>query len=243
MPHGEREAFAALEKTSPTLWVGGNAGSPIWRAARSEAGPCAPTVLTASSSPVRWRHPSRVWRTARTCRLRHRDVARPLPLPPDLPGRQTARLLPEWEALFAPLSRNRAVSRKSGKRADHRPSDGLRSAYVRTWQSAPRSQPTSARDRTSPPGSVGRPTAGRPAAADLVSSEYVVRQGSVHSGQAPTQSRLSETEPPPGPHRRPDPIWSPLKGEPALWRALLGDEIEPSCAPLRSTTTEPSSRR
>jgi hypothetical protein len=36
------------------------------------------------------------------------------------------------------------------------------SAIVRTWQSAPRSQPTSARDRTSPPGSVGRPTAGGP---------------------------------------------------------------------------------
>ena len=28
---------------------------------------------------------------------------------PVLPGRQTARLLPEWEALFAPLSRNRAA--------------------------------------------------------------------------------------------------------------------------------------
>ena len=29
---------------------------------------------------------------------------------PILPGRQTARLLPEWEALFGPLSRNRAAS-------------------------------------------------------------------------------------------------------------------------------------
>ena len=29
---------------------------------------------------------------------------------PVLPGRQTARLLPEWKALFAPLSRNRAAS-------------------------------------------------------------------------------------------------------------------------------------
>ena len=36
------------------------------------------------------------------------------------------------------------------------------SAIVRTWQSAPRSQPTSARDRTSPPGSAGLPTAGGP---------------------------------------------------------------------------------
>jgi hypothetical protein len=29
---------------------------------------------------------------------------------PILPGRQTARLLPEWEALLAPLPRNRAAS-------------------------------------------------------------------------------------------------------------------------------------
>ena len=27
-----------------------------------------------------------------------------------LPGRQTARLLPEWKAIFAPLSRNRAAA-------------------------------------------------------------------------------------------------------------------------------------
>jgi hypothetical protein len=36
------------------------------------------------------------------------------------------------------------------------------SAIVRTWQSATRPQPTSARDPTSPPASVGCPTAGGP---------------------------------------------------------------------------------
>jgi hypothetical protein len=36
------------------------------------------------------------------------------------------------------------------------------SAIVRTWQSETRPQPTSAWDPTSPPGSVGWPTAGGP---------------------------------------------------------------------------------
>jgi hypothetical protein len=36
------------------------------------------------------------------------------------------------------------------------------SAIVRTWQSATRQQPTSAQDRSSPLGSVDRPTAGDP---------------------------------------------------------------------------------
>lgn len=73
---------------------------------------------------------------------------------------------------------------------------------------------------------VRRPAHGRrPAVVDLVSGEYAVRQGSVHSGQVPIQSRLCENEPLLGPHRRPDPISSPLKSELALWRAFLGDEI------------------
>jgi hypothetical protein len=73
----------------------------------------------------------------------------------------------------------------------------------------------------------GAPANGRkPAVVDLVSGEYAIRQGSVHSGEAPTQSRLCETEPPLGPRRGPDPLSSPLKAEFALWRAFLGDEID-----------------
>ena len=64
------------------------------------------------------------------------------------------------------------------------------------------------------------------AVVDLIRGEYALRQRSVYSGQAPTQPRLCETEPPPGSRRRPDPISSPLKGELALWRAFVADEID-----------------
>ena len=73
----------------------------------------------------------------------------------------------------------------------------------------------------------GAPVNGRrPAVVDLVGGEYSVRRRSVHPDEAPIQSRLCENEPPPDPRRRPDPISSPLKGELALWRAFLGDEID-----------------
>ena len=73
----------------------------------------------------------------------------------------------------------------------------------------------------------GAPANGRrPAVVDLVGGEYALRRRSVHPDEAPTQSRQYETEPPPGLRRRPDPISSPLKGELALWRAFLGDEID-----------------
>ena len=39
----------------------------------------------------------------------------------------------------------------------------------------------------------------------------------------PVDMKLSRLS---GPRRRPDPISSPLKGELALWRAFLGDEID-----------------
>ena len=45
------------------------------------------------------------WNNIRSLVGKALALARPI-----LPGRQTARLLPEWEALFAPLSRNRAAS-------------------------------------------------------------------------------------------------------------------------------------
>jgi integrase len=45
------------------------------------------------------------WNNIRSLISKALALARPI-----LPGRQTARLLPEWEALFAPLSRNRAAS-------------------------------------------------------------------------------------------------------------------------------------
>ena len=44
------------------------------------------------------------WNNIRSLIGKALALARPI-----LPGRQTARLLPEWEALFAPLSRNRAA--------------------------------------------------------------------------------------------------------------------------------------
>jgi hypothetical protein len=66
----------------------------------------------------------------------------------------------------------------------------------------------------------------KPAAFDLVGGEYALRKRSVHSGQAPTQSRPCETEPAPGLLGRADSILSPLKGELALWRAFLADDID-----------------
>ncbi len=45
------------------------------------------------------------WNNIRSLVGKALALARPI-----LPGRQTVRLLPEWEALFAPLSRNRAAS-------------------------------------------------------------------------------------------------------------------------------------
>ena len=97
-------------------------------------------------------------------------------------------------------------------------------AIVRTWQSATRPQPTSAQDRLESVG-VPAPRPGRrPAVVDLVGGEYAVRRRSVHpTNEAPIQSRLCETEPPPDPHRRSDPISSPLKGELAIWRAFLSE--------------------
>ena len=44
------------------------------------------------------------WNNIRSLVGKALALARPI-----LPGRQTARLLPEWESLFAPLSRNRAT--------------------------------------------------------------------------------------------------------------------------------------
>jgi hypothetical protein len=73
---------------------------------------------------------------------------------------------------------------------------------------------------------VGRPANGRmPAVVDVVGGEFA-RQRTVHPDEPPPQSRQYETEPPPGPRRRPDPVSSPLKVELALLRAFLGDEID-----------------
>jgi hypothetical protein len=98
------------------------------------------------------------------------------------------------------------------------------SAIVRTWQSATRPQPTSAQDRMGPLGSVGRPTAGGPRSSTSLAANMPSDKDPFTLARL--QSDLCETEPPPGPHRRPDPLSSPLKAELALWRAFLGDEID-----------------
>ena len=99
------------------------------------------------------------------------------------------------------------------------------SAIVRTWQSATRPQPTSAQDRLSPLGSARLLMAAGPQSSISLATKTL-------SDSDPFTLTMRQPNPldiemsTSGHRRRPGPISSPIRGELALWRAFVADEID-----------------